>query len=246
MSEFFQPIANLAPKGVKGKMLFYGRLLAVFQALTVLRDMKSFLPYLEGKVMDIGCGDSPYAHLINHDTATYIAVDTYEESLFGYKRADLTVFDGRTLPFSDDSIDHVICSEVFEHVREPRLLANESHRVLKIGGTALITIPWSARFHYKPNDYQRLTPTAIILLFDLFKNISIKERGTDIVSIANKVIVIFCRCFYSNKKIQWLSLAPFFLASPILIFAILIGHLSLMFGIGSPDDPLGYTIKLVK
>ena len=240
MSEYFQPIANVAPTGLKGKILFYGRLVADFQALTVLNDMKSFLPNLEGKVMDVGCGDSPYEHLINRDTATYIAVDTVEASLFGYKRADLTSFDGRTLPFSDDSIDHVICSEVFEHVREPRLLANEIHRVLKTGGTALITMPWSARFHYKPNDYQRLTPTAILILFDLFKNISIKERGTDIISIANKVIDIFLRIIYLNQKMHWLRLIPFSLASPILIFAILIGHLSLIFGIGSPDDPLVY------
>jgi hypothetical protein len=30
MSEYFQPIANAATKGVKGKILFYGRLLAIF------------------------------------------------------------------------------------------------------------------------------------------------------------------------------------------------------------------------
>ena len=51
MSEFFQPIANVAPKGVKGKMLFYGRLLAdFFQVITVFRD--------------IGVSDNPLGYTI--------------------------------------------------------------------------------------------------------------------------------------------------------------------------------------
>ena len=245
MGEQLQPFAHIAPTGVKGKIAFYTRLLVDFQVLTVFREMKKFLPFLKGKVMDVGCGDCPYAHLINRDVTKYLPVDTFDAGEFGYKRADVTEFDGRTLPFEDDSIDHIICSEVFEHVAEPEQLASEIHRVMKPQGTALITIPWSARFHYVPHDYHRFTPTALKLLFAAFQGISVVPRGTDITTIAAKIIVVFSRSIIRERRVQWLGLLLAILCSPILLASILMGHLSLLCNIGTSDDPLGYTVRLV-
>ncbi len=246
MSEHFQPFAHVAPTGIKGNIAFYARLLADFQVITVFRDMKAFLPSLKGKVMDVGCGDCPYAHLINRDAATYLPVDTFDAGEFGYRRADVTAFDGRTLPFEDGSIDHVVCSEVFEHVAEPARLASEIHRVMKQRGTALVTIPWSARFHYVPHDYHRFTPTALTALFAAFSSVSVVPRGTDVTTIAAKIIVVFTRSIIRERRIQWPGLLLTVLCSPILVASILLGHLSLLCGIGNSDDPLGYTIRLVK
>ena len=45
------------------------------------------------------------------------------------------------LPFSDQSFDHVICSEVMEHIHDDKRAAAELDRVLKPGGTLTVSVP---------------------------------------------------------------------------------------------------------
>jgi len=52
-------------------------------------------------------------------------------------RADLAA----TLPFGDESFDAVVCSEVLEHLENPYHLARECARILRDGGTLVITTP---------------------------------------------------------------------------------------------------------
>ncbi len=61
------------------------------------------------------------------------------------------------LPFVEKCFDAVICSEVLEHVPDPRLVLAEVHRVLKCGGTLLMCVPFLNRIHGDPHDYGRYT-----------------------------------------------------------------------------------------
>lgn len=61
------------------------------------------------------------------------------------KLADLT----SRLPFEDQTLDIIYCSEVVEHLIEPELLLNEMRRVLKPNGFLLLTTP------NEPNPLQR-------------------------------------------------------------------------------------------
>jgi ubiquinone/menaquinone biosynthesis C-methylase UbiE len=49
--------------------------------------------------------------------------------------------DGNHLPFPDDSIDRMICTEVLEHVPDYRELLREMLRVLKPGGSIAFSVP---------------------------------------------------------------------------------------------------------
>ena len=49
--------------------------------------------------------------------------------------------DGTRLPFSDDTFDYLICSEVLEHVPDREGMIAEFHRVLRPGGILLLTTP---------------------------------------------------------------------------------------------------------
>lgn len=49
--------------------------------------------------------------------------------------------DALRLPFPDDTFDRVICSEVFEHIRDDTGAMAELHRVLKPGGILAATVP---------------------------------------------------------------------------------------------------------
>lgn len=49
--------------------------------------------------------------------------------------------DGTLLPFANDTFDHIVCSEVMEHIPDDAAAARELARVLKPGGTIAVTVP---------------------------------------------------------------------------------------------------------
>lgn len=49
--------------------------------------------------------------------------------------------DGTALPFPDETFDHIICSEVMEHIPDDEAAARELTRVLRPGGTLAVTVP---------------------------------------------------------------------------------------------------------
>lgn len=209
--------------------------------------MKPFLRSLSGKVIDVGAGESPFMHLLHSATTDYVALDTHGANDFGYDNARVLRFDGAHLPFDNASVDHFICTEVLEHVEEPQQLVDEMYRVTKAGGRGAVTVPWSARYHFIPYDYRRYTPTLLRKLFSGFTTVEIAERGTDVTVIASKIIVAYARLVAPRRKAELLIRLPAaVILLPVAMTAVVMGHLSLVFGLGSADDPLGYTIWLQK
>lgn len=250
MIEEFTPISNSAPDTPINWLKFKARLLADFQVRTVYKHLLTFLPLAKGKLLDIGCGQSPYRHLFVPLGVKYVGIDIEEAKNFGYERADIIHFDGLTIPFESESFDTIICTEVLEHTPNPELLIAEMYRVLKKEGAAFISVPWSARTHYMPHDYHRFTPTRLAVLFEKFQNVSVVARGNDINTISAKVIVVYLRQLAALRNIKhslWLiRLLGSLVGLPFVALSLFVGHFSLIFRIGSESDPLGYSIFLVK
>jgi ubiquinone/menaquinone biosynthesis C-methylase UbiE len=209
--------------------------------------LKKFLPGVRGKVVDVGAGQSPYKHLLDADVAQYVGLDIRGADNFGYNNPEIVHFDGRHIPLESDSIDALLCTEVLEHVEDAQELIDEMHRILKPGGRGVLTIPWSARYHYIPYDYHRFTPSRLKIMFSAFSSASVQPRGTDITAIVSKSIVVYLRYFNPKNKL-WLpiSLLAAFVGAPIVLGAVLLGHASIQLKIGSTDDPLGYTVWVEK
>lgn len=53
-------------------------------------------------------------------------------------KVDFRLGDVTAMPFADDSFDLVICQAAFKNFKRPTDALNEMHRVLKVGGVALI------------------------------------------------------------------------------------------------------------
>lgn len=252
-AEGFQPRAHWAPTTPLRRLLFLLRLTGDLQTNTIYRDLRRELAGFSGRLLDVGCGNSPFRHLLDPAVTRYQGVDVAVATDFGYQNPDTVYYDGHVLPFPDASFDAVLCTEVLEHIAEPAETIREIYRVLKPGGRLLLTIPWSARFHYQPHDYHRYTPSMLLQLFAAFPTPVVRPRGTDLSSIASKVVVGYARNVLALKPVRpadWLlwpvRLLVAVAAFPLLMLTLFLGHCGILWGLGSGDDPLGYTVTARK
>lgn len=243
VQERVRPFSNTVTGGWKGRLARVVRLLGDLQLLTIERDLRAVMPSWRGDVLDVGCGSSPFKHLLNPDVTNYTGVDIADaDEKFSYKNSFSVPFDGVSLPFEDNSFDCVLCTEVLEHVYEVRSLVGEMYRVMRPGASILITVPWSARWHYIPFDYFRYTPSALNLILKDFANIQVLARGSELCVLANKAVVLQL----SMLRGAWYLVAATALLLPITAVVcgvLLVGaHLSLFLGRGNSADPLGFTV----
>src|SRR5205807_5517070 len=63
------------------------------------------------------------------------------------------VSDITAIPEADGSFDAILCTEVLEHLPEPVLALRELARLLKVGGTLILTAPFCSLTHFAPYHY---------------------------------------------------------------------------------------------
>ena len=140
----------------------------------VYRGVVRYAPLMKGKMMDFGCGTKPYQSLFTQ-AAEYIGVD-YAGEGHSHENEQIDVYyDGKTIPFPDNTFDSILASEVLEHVFNLEDILKELCRVLKPGGKILITIPFAWKENEIPVDFGRYTSFG-------FKNL-LERNGFSIVHI---------------------------------------------------------------
>jgi SAM-dependent methyltransferase len=122
------------------------------------KHISELIKQLNGRVLDIGCGQKPYKALFNGDEYIGLEIDTPENRLT--KKADY-FYDGKTIPFENNSFDSLLSNQVFEHVFNPDEFLKELNRVLKMNGLLLMTIPFVWDEHEQPYDYARYSSFGI-------------------------------------------------------------------------------------
>lgn len=99
-------------------------------------------------ILEVGCGAGHVLKEIHKtiDNKNLIGVDPLKNWLEQAKKrlgnnAELIRGLGEELPFDSNSIDYVICTEVLEHVLDPKILLIELKRVIKENGRIITSIP---------------------------------------------------------------------------------------------------------
>jgi SAM-dependent methyltransferase len=246
--ESFKPIPVKAPSS--SRMMYALRRLLDLQFHTIVEFLRPAMGTLKGKVLDVGAGQSPWKEWLSTD-ASYVGLDVENAGEFGMSQAreGITYYDGRSIPFADSSFDAVICIEVLEHAEDPDILVAEISRCLRRGGTLLLSVPWSARRHHIPHDYHRFTRERLerLLISHGFGGVQISERGTDIATIANKLVVLSIRLAPLRVALRSLLALPLFLlVAPIAAGFVVCANLSGWLGWGAKEDPLGYFVQAVR
>ena len=123
-------------------------------------------------VLDLGCGEGRHIHRLYYTQninalGMDLDLESARKSVDGFNYLNLDKDKNRkwlilrgnclSLPFSDNSFDTVICSEVLEHLGDYHFALLEIRRILKKGGTLAMSVPsfWPERICWAlSKDYQ--------------------------------------------------------------------------------------------
>jgi SAM-dependent methyltransferase len=105
-----------------------------------LKDYFKKNPFNDAILLDLGCGPRPY----------YSIYKNYFDKSIGAEMADMPfpqkaidIYCSATdVPLPDESVDCILCTEVMQDMKEPSELINECYRLLKKGGTLILTTPY--------------------------------------------------------------------------------------------------------
>lgn len=111
------------------------------KAQAILYTMKNFItvPFEKTDWLDIGCGSGGIAATLAPYVRSIIGVDPEPwRRWYDYQRlnSNLQFLNESTenLSCTENSVDIVVCNQVYEHVANPQALIAEIHRVLRPGG----------------------------------------------------------------------------------------------------------------
>jgi len=117
---------------------------------------------LRGVVVDVGCGMKPYQSWLGGAATRWLGFDM-PASVSGRPKADAFAA-ADAIPLGDAVADCVLSTQVIEHVTRPWAVFIEAARLLKPGGSLIVTGPQSNWLHEEPHDYYRFTKYGLIEL----------------------------------------------------------------------------------
>ena len=108
------------------------------------------------KLLDVGAGEQPYRRFCPQ--VRYFSQDSGEYrpgnmglQIAGWQYGKLDYrSNARKIPEKDSFFDVILCTEVLEHIPFPNETLSEFARLLKPGGTLLLTVPYAALPHMQP------------------------------------------------------------------------------------------------
>lgn len=142
------------------------------------RDLARALSSIPGPVrdvLDVYCGSRPYDDLMPR-RARCVGLDV-EGNPYGV--ADIV--SNEFLPFPDESFDLVTCIEAFHYVADPAHGVSELHRVLRKGGTVLVSVPFVWEYDRTILEH-RYTGPELAALFAGWDQVEVIENGGQAVA----------------------------------------------------------------
>ena len=116
-----------------------------------LEDFKKKDSHLS-KVLEVGAGSTPHYTFIKHTYDEYHIIET-SDFVIDYhkdnKKVHLTKYDGKKIPYPDETFDRIIISHCLEHILSPENFIFEMMRALKKGGVLSISLPTDPGFAWR-------------------------------------------------------------------------------------------------
>ena len=136
------------------------------------------------RILDAGAGEQQFKSFCSHlnyvsqDFAQYNPAEInsgLQMNKWSYGKLDI-ISDISSIPEKENSFDAIMCTEVFEHIINPREALREFSRLLKKDGFLIITAPFCSLTHFAP--YHFYTGFNIF-----FYNEELKSNGFKIIEM---------------------------------------------------------------
>jgi SAM-dependent methyltransferase len=150
------------------------------------REVRRHLRHRAGLTLDLGADESPYRAFVPNGRP-YFRLDVSPGC-----DPDL-VADVVRLPIRSQTVDLVICTQVAEFTEDPRALVAECRRVLKPGGSLVLSVPFLWQNQPTPRDNYRFTMNSTRRLLGAFDDVEIRACGNSWATLAQ----LAARCVYS-------------------------------------------------
>jgi len=102
----------------------------------------------KGRVLDVGCGTMPFRRMFwasdlddwrpDCDVTGWVGLDF--RAVDSVHADDFILADAEEMPIADNEFDTVLCTDVLQYAVNPAAIVNEMYRVLKPGGSILISV----------------------------------------------------------------------------------------------------------
>jgi SAM-dependent methyltransferase len=156
-------------------------------------------------LLDIGGRGKPYAEYFRDRVLWHFVVDIEPGASVDF------VGDARVLAVADGSVDVVLCTQVLEHIPEPVRVLQEIFRVLRPGGTLILSVPAIFPQHGSPGDYWRYMPQGLAWLLRDFHKVEIQgETGTvgSLFLVLNMYLYVFTGPWPWMRSLASLCICP--------------------------------------
>jgi SAM-dependent methyltransferase len=151
-----------------------------------------------GVMLDVGCGLKPYEKDFEPYVEKYIGLEYFPDSGYRGNRADLCG-DAAALPLSDNSIDTILCTEVFEHLPDPENAMKEFARVLRPGGVLITTAPFAFPIH-DAYDFFRYSPDGLAIIM---KRQGLEVENVEALSGTGLTLAILFNLYWYDLGFIW-------------------------------------------
>jgi SAM-dependent methyltransferase len=161
------------------------------------------LPTTGLAVLDVGGRLQPYRPLLGARVKSYVAIDPQLTPLVNVAAV------AEALPFPEGQFDLVICTQVLEYLPEPARGVDEIRRVLRPGGSALISAP-SVFVRDCDHEYWRFLPEGLRYLLQDFAEVKVIPEGNSVTGLfrtLNVFLISFARPKFLARVLAW-TLVP--------------------------------------
>lgn len=118
------------------------------------RQIKKYADRISGRTLDVGSGPTGRYKSLFKNISEYVKLD-----IEGVPNVDATGT-ADAIPFTDNSFDSIVCTQVISDVYNVPKAFSEFYRVLKPGGLALITSGFMDPMNFDAGEYWRFTRNA--------------------------------------------------------------------------------------
>lgn len=111
-----------------------------------LNKVLNLIDFKPESILDVGCASGWFLFQLSKEfpSARCYGIDIYDKGIKYakkiYPKIEFEVADAHKLPYQKTTFDLVVCTEVLEHLDDPKLAILEIKRVLKKGGFGIIEL----------------------------------------------------------------------------------------------------------